>query len=337
MRNAGEKYWETTLLGAPGREGERYVLAGGEYVYRDGILRQSALHSRTQSQTKDAFGFKWARRETYESGAVQTSGRKWLVDRYFGGDASRAAEYFPGGSRVLDAGCGSGYSALLLLGEAIRELHYLGVDISTAVDVARTRFAEAGLEADFIQADFTRLPFRGPTFDVIIAEGTLHHTDSTRNAIAALSALLYPGGRFLFYVYRKKGPIREFTDDYIRERLRELDDESAWRALMPLTRLGEALGRLDVKVEVPEDVELLDIPAGEIDIQRLFYWHVFKAFYRPDFTLDEMNHINFDWYRPSNAFRQTPDEVREWCQECGLAIEHMGVEEAGITVVARRA
>ena len=28
---------------------------------------------------------------------------------------------------------------------------------------------------------------------------------------------LKPGGRILFYVYRKKGPIREFTDDYVRE------------------------------------------------------------------------------------------------------------------------
>ena len=80
----------------------------------------------------------------------------------------------------------------------------------------------------------------------------------------------------------------------------------------------------------------MDIDAGEIDIQRLFYWHVFKCFYRSDFTLDEMNHINFDWYAPKNAFRQTPEQVSDWCLEAGLNIERKEVEEAGITIVARK-
>lgn len=53
-------------------------------------------------------------------------------------------------------------------------------------------------------------------------------------------------------------------------------------------------------------------------------------------TLDEMNHINFDWYAPRNAHRQTPEEVRGWCGDLGLAIEHERVEDAGITIIARR-
>jgi len=36
-------------------------------------------------------------------------------------------------------------------------------------------------------------------------------------------------------------------------------------------------------------------PGRRTSVQRLFYWHVAKAFYRPDLTFDEMNHINFDW------------------------------------------
>ncbi len=50
-----------------------------------------------------------------------------------------------------------------------------------------------------------------------------------------------------------------------------------------------------------------------------------------------MNHVNFDWFRPLNCHRQTPDEVRQWCQEAGLEIERMDLQEAGITVVARHA
>ncbi len=59
-------------------------------------------------------------------------------------------------------------------------------------------------------------------------------------------------------------------------------------------------------------------------------------FYRPELTLDEMNHINFDWYAPKNAHRQSAEEVRAWCAGLGLAIEREQVEEAGITVIARK-
>ena len=59
-------------------------------------------------------------------------------------------------------------------------------------------------------------------------------------------------------------------------------------------------------------------------------------FYSPVLTFDEMNHINFDWYAPANAYRQSPEDVREWCQEVNLVIEREVVEEAGITIIARK-
>ena len=171
---------------------------------------------------------------------------------------------------------------------------------------------------------------------MIFSEGVLHHTDSPAETLRRLATLLTAGGRFLFYVYRRKGPIREFTDDYIRGQLQEMSPEEAWKAVEPLTKLGIALGELGVEVEVPEDVEILEIPAGRYDIQRLFYWHVAKAFHHPDLSFDELNHINYDWYAPANAHRQTPEQVRTWCEDAGLEIEREHVEDAGITVVARR-
>jgi arsenite methyltransferase len=106
--------------------------------------------------------------------------------------------------------------------------------------------------------------------------------------------------------------------------------------MMPLTKLGKALGDLKITVDVPEAIPYMGIPAGKIDIQRLFYWHIFKAFYRHDFTLDEMNHINFDWYRPLNCHRFSPQEIKDWCGKSGLLIERLHVEEAGISVVAKK-
>ena len=293
--------------------------------------------SAAQSQTRDAFGFKWAKRDTYESLAVTENMRRWLIERYCGGDAARLGGWLEGGHKIiLDAGCGSGYSGLLMFGDHLTRHDYLGVDISSAVEVGRVRFAEAGYQADFLQADLLDMPVPDASVDMIFSEGVLHHTDSTEIAIKTLAAKLKSGGRFMFYVYAKKAAIREYSDDLIRNELRHLTDQEAWKALEPLTKLGIELVRMRTEINVPEDIPYLGIKAGKLDIQRFFYWNICKAFYREDFTLDEMNHINFDWYRPMNCHRHTEGEIRLWCGEAGLLIESMDISESGITVNASK-
>ncbi|EKS35628.1 hypothetical protein HMPREF9696_01840 [Afipia clevelandensis ATCC 49720] len=300
-----------------------------------GIPRAREFVSEAQGQTREAFGFKWAKRDTFE-GRLADNMRSWLIEKY--GDVTNAEWLFQSGKHpiVLDAGCGAALSGLALFEPVLDRLRYVGVDVSDAVDVAKQRFHERGLPGEFVQADLLQLPLAEQSVDLIFSEGVLHHTDDTRAALAAVVRHLKVGGRMLFYVYRRKGPIREFTDDYIRERLQAMSPQNGWDAVMPLTKLGKVLGDLGLTVEVPEHIELLGIPAGKIDIQRLFYWHVFKAFHQPQMTLEEMNHINFDWYAPRNAHRQTPEDVRDWCASLGLVIEHERIEEAGITVIARR-
>ncbi len=312
------------------------TLGHQRFVMRRGILRDEALVSADDSGTADVFGFKWRQHHTFDTPAMMAKAGSWMVEKY--GDVGAAewwAEYGPR-PLLVDAGCGAALSALELFGDRLRAVRYLGVDVSDAVDTAAARFAARGLSAAFLQADLRRLPLDDGSVDIVFSEGVLHHTDSTEAALKRLAKLLRPGGRLLFYVYRTKGPVREFTDDYIRDRLGALSPEEAWDALLPLTRLGKALGELAVDVEIPEPVELLGIPAGTISVQRLFYWYFCKAFYHPDFSLDEMNHLNYDWYVPRNAHRQTPEQVRQWCDEVDLRIERERLEESGITVVARK-
>ncbi|MFC3712429.1 class I SAM-dependent methyltransferase [Sphingoaurantiacus capsulatus] len=330
-----EPGWLGDLFGAL-PEGGQADLGGRAFVRRNDILRELSLASDQQEQTKSTFGFKWEKRDTFESEASLRRMKEWLIERY--GDVPNAGWWKDHGDKplVVDAGCGAGMSGLELFAPAVPRIRYLGVDISTAVDVARDRFEKAGLDAGFMQADITDLPLPEGSVDVIFSEGVLHHTDSTERALKSLARRLKVGGRFLFYVYKTKGPIREFTDDYIRDKLEPIAPEQAWELMMPLTKLGQALGELNIELTVPEEISLLEIPAGKINLQRLFYWHVFKAFYREDLTLDEMNHINFDWYAPRNAARQTPEQVRQWCREAGLEIEREVVEDAGITIQARR-
>jgi arsenite methyltransferase len=329
--------WLWPLLGveAPSENAE-LTLRGRRYVLSGGLLRERGVLSAAQDQTSETFSYKWRQRDTFESQAVQERARRWLLERY--GSVNSPEFWAAHGKRPLlvDAGCGAGYSALALFASVLPMIRYLGVDVSPAVDVAAARFAERGLPGAFMQADVTALPLADGSVDVIFSEGVLHHTDSTREALLSLARLLRPGGRFLFYVYRRKGPVREFTDDLIRDKLATMRPDEAWEAILPLTRLGQALGALDAVVDVPEDVELLGIPAGPIDVQRLFYWHVVKAYYAEELSLDELAHINYDWFAPRNAHRQSPAEVREWCAEAGLDVEREDIQEAGITIVARK-
>ena len=333
----GVPAWFWALLGATEVGQIEPQLRSLGLEMREGLPRGVDTESDTQAQTRDTFGYKWHRRETYESESGLAHMREWLIERYGPPEKFAFLQGAPEKPVVLDAGCGAGYSALELFGPILDRIRYVGADISTAVDVAKSRFGERGFgDAAFIQADIANLPIPAESVDAIFSEGVLHHTDSTKNALLALAPKLKPGGRFMFYVYRRKGPIREFTDDYIRDKLQSMAPEEAWKSLEPLSRLGQTLGALDIEVDVPENIDLLSIPAGKINLQRLFYWHVFKAFYRPDMDLDEMNHINFDWYAPINAHRQSAEEVRQWCDEAGMEIERERVEDAGITVIARK-
>lgn len=283
-----------------------------------GIIREKTIYSETQAQTMNSFSYKWNKKDTYASKEVNYEFREWLLQKYFDNDESFLDTVFSDGSVVIDAGCGAGMAAMNLLGDRIKRIHYIGVDISTAIDVAYDNFNSKDylFNSEFVQCDLNHIPIKEKV-DVIFSEGVLHHTDSTRNAIINLSKLLRLGGYFCFYVYAKKAPIREFTDDFIRNYFKDKSNDETWEELRSLTKLGKMLGDLNIKLNIEEAIPFLGIKQGEIDLQRFFYWYVFKCFYKSEYDIEEMNHINFDWYRPENCHRQTPEEVSVWCEEAG--------------------
>lgn len=295
--------------------------------------------SDTQAQTSNIFGYKWGRRETYDTGESMTADtRRWYLEKYFGGDEAQIDALFGNGDKVfLDAGCGSGYSAFLLFDKQLTGAQrYIGVDVSSAVAVGKERAAERGVDASFVQADLATLPMADACVDIVFSEGVLHHTDDPAVSLNSLARIVKPGGSVLFYVYRKKAPIREFTDDHIRAQISHLDPDAAWEKLMPLTKLGKQLGDLNITLDIPEDVDVIGLEKGQIDLQRLFYYTIFKCFYRPDMDMQEMNHINFDWYMPLNCHRMTVDEVKQMCRDSGLTTQRMHEDGSGITVVATK-
>ena len=95
-----------------------------------------------------------------------------------------------------------------------------GVDVSDAIDIFRKNLKKKKInDIGLMQADLNQLPFKNNTFDFIFSEGVLHHTESTKTAINKLSKIKT---RY-FHVLRiqKKAPIREFSDDYVRNYLQK--------------------------------------------------------------------------------------------------------------------
>ena len=86
------------------------------------------------------------------------------------------------------------------------------------------------------------------------------------------------------------------------------------------TRLARRCRRCEATVDVPEAVPLLGIAAGAQDVQRLIYWNFAKLYWNDEMSFEENVHVNFDWYRPVYAHRQTPDEVQAWCEEAALEV-----------------
>ncbi|MFC5436128.1 class I SAM-dependent methyltransferase [Rhodanobacter umsongensis] len=101
----------------------------------------------------------------------------------------------PAGSRVLDAGCGTG--------EAIGWFHasmrgqgtVIGMDLATAhCGIARRTAPSPGL---IVQGDMTNPPFAGGAFDLVWAVNAINHLPDPVAGVRVLSDLLRPGGRLV--------------------------------------------------------------------------------------------------------------------------------------------
>ena len=123
---------------------------------------------------------------------------------------------------ILDAGTGLG-RVVMDFCEVCKSGEVFGVDLSDAVEGAYQNTKKYP-NAHILQADLMNLPFKRESFDFIFSEGVLHHTPNTQKAFEVLVNYLAPKGEIAIYIYEKKGPIREFCDDYIRQSTTKLSD-----------------------------------------------------------------------------------------------------------------
>lgn len=300
-----------------------YAITGG--IPR--LLDDSAIVADASArQVQESFGRKWQTWSDFVTGTAEQRLFEEHVARLLVCEPSRLRQTLAGYRTVLDAGCGTGWKAREF---ATDGQTWFGIDLSESVRpaYAQTRHAP---NVHVAQADLRHPPFAASAFDLAVADGVVHHTPDPAGAVRALARMLAPGGDLAIYVYAKKPPIREFVDQHLRRAATRLSFDECVEFCKPITRLGESLAKAGVTVTVPDDVPILGIRAGRYDLQRFIYWHVMKCFYHPDFTFEENNLVNVDWYHPAYASTHTVEEVRRWLKDAGLQSVRVDLGESGI-------
>lgn len=283
----------------------------------------------SKAQTQDSFSAKWNRGPDWGRAFTEFH-QRWYLERY-GFEGEGALRGFLQDKRfILDAGTGLGRNAGWHA-ELAPDSVVFGVEISDAIDIAYSQIGQRQ-NLCLIQGDITALPFREGFFDYTLCDQVIHHTSHPEATFKHLVSHTREGGEIAVYAYKKKGPIREFCDDFIRHSSTRMTEEACYQLSRSLALLGKALSDLKVELEIPEDLPLLQIPKGSYNLQRFFYWHVMKCFWNDDYPLEMNILVNFDWYHPQDAFRYSSEEIRQWFEESQVEIVNFDVVESGISV-----
>jgi SAM-dependent methyltransferase len=107
---------------------------------------------------------------------------------------------------VLDAGCGTGEHALLA---ASLGVPVLGVDVAeTAIELARAKAADRGLDAEFSVADVFELDRLGRSFATVLDCGMFHTCDEEERPryVASLASVTDRDGTLRLLCFGDKAP-----------------------------------------------------------------------------------------------------------------------------------
>lgn len=94
------------------------------------------------------------------------------------------------GRRVLDAGCGVGYGAVLLAEAGAEDV--VGVDAAAAIVDVASKEERPGLS--FARATLENLPYPDGSFDLVTCFEVIEHVEDAAAVVAELARVLAPGG-----------------------------------------------------------------------------------------------------------------------------------------------
>lgn len=106
--------------------------------------------------------------------------------------------------RVLDGGVGAGDLSIALANTLRGSFSLDAFDLSSRMlNEAGRRLSKIGVDANYHQADATRLPFDDNQFDIVMTAHMLEHLADPALALGELVRVLKPGGRLITIVTRR--------------------------------------------------------------------------------------------------------------------------------------
>ncbi|MCP4204093.1 MAG: methyltransferase domain-containing protein [bacterium] len=168
-----------------------------------------------------------------------------LIDKARRGLFARVLDdQVPANATILDCGCGTGQLTNFLALTPDRTV--VGADVcGNSLELAQRFKLENGIDnATFVQMNLFRGALAQSSFDLVVANGVLHHTADPRRGFTALTRLARPGGYVLVGLYNTWGRL---PTDLRRLVFRLMGNRSErWQGLDPRLRkpeLGEARRR----------------------------------------------------------------------------------------------
>jgi len=311
-------------------EGELICKNNHKFQIHFGIPRLVIGKKKDSTKTEKAFSAKWKKyHKTYHDAKWIALQKKWFLDRFGWKNISEFKKFLNSRRHILEAGTGMGNTASLL--SSNKQAQVFAIDISDGIEFAYRKYGTAK-NIHFLQADLQKMPFKKRFFDFIFSDQVLHHTNNTQKSFKILTKYLQKKGIISIYIYKKKGPIREFTDDYIRKSSTKMTEKECIELSKELSYLGENLAKIKKKIKIPRDIKLLKIKAGTYDIQRFIYWNFIKCWWSEDVPFEQSVATNFDWYFPKFAFRHTPNEIKKWFRASKIKITYFKEIESGISI-----
>ncbi len=205
---------------------------------------------------------------SYSTSAVHVTGPELL--------ALLDAFAWSGTERILDAGTGTGHTAIAV---APQVAEVVAVDLTRSMlDQGRMLAAELGItNIDFQEGDIEALGFDSETFDVVVSRYSAHHYPHPGVAVSGIARVLKPGGVFLLAdVVSPEDP----TADTYLNAVEVMRDPShvrdhrvdQWRAMCEAAGLTEfaQLGQWPLRLEFDAWTTRMKTPASTTsEIQRL--------------------------------------------------------------------
>ena len=113
-------------------------------------------------------------------------------------------------SKILECGCGSANVSRYMAryGYKSTVLDYA----LSGIELAKTRFLQSNLKADFVLGDINKLPFEDNSFDIIFSGGVLEYFKNYETPISEMIRVLRPGGVFAANMVPKKFSIQTIAD-----------------------------------------------------------------------------------------------------------------------------